>query len=297
VVVVDDFKAEEKPYPYPTQLLERKNFKFIKGDISKARTVYTILKQEQPQLIINCVYSRNEALAIKAIAGNYLLLKLANKLKTSRLGFIYISSDEVYGQGLAEKGITSHGSEKDPVAPETILATAQASADLLAVNFGREYNLPVTVVRTSNLFGPYQRAEDLLPSLIIHAINNEDLPLTGDGTEVRTWLYVSDLILFIDKLLHEDSTYRNSNIFNISGDLEISLLSLTELILNYLNKPKELISLHHDQVHLHKRRTLDSSHARESLNWQPKAEFKTALRDTINWYSESLTKYPLTTNL
>lgn len=285
VVTVDNLSTGAKENLLP--LLKRPNFEFLKSDISNKTSVFKILREYEPQVIINCVNTEKENQAIKTfISGNFNLLnKARNRLKTLQ-NFIFISTDEVYGDTITQEGHIKRGLESDTLHPKTPLAAIQAGADLLTTTFFEQYQFPTTVIRTSNLFGPYQKEDKLFPVLISHAIRNEDIPIYGDGTHTRNWLYINDFVSFIDTLIHADPNLVNGRIFNVSGDLEISVLESTELILSTLNKPKDLISFQKDREPVTRRRVLDSTLARETLGWYPQIDFKEALKKTIQWYQQ-----------
>jgi len=238
---------------------------------------------------VNCIDPQNDTTAIKAITlGNFILLESLRKKIPNLKKYIFVSSDQVYGNGVTEEGHITHGLETDRLKPLSITASAQASADLITAAYYNQYSIPTTILRPSNLFGPHQSIIRPIPNLILKAINNEDITISNGGNDLKNWLYVLDLISIIDKLLHSDNKITAGRTFNISGDLEVSIIETAELILTLLNKPKELISFIDSQSTEFSPPTLDSNLARTTFNWRPESDLKVALKSTIDWYKEIL---------
>ena len=207
------------------------------------------------------------------VLGTHTLLEAA---RTSGLEkFVQIGTDEVYGS--ASSGSFS---ESDPLNPSSPYSASKAGADLLARAYFTTYNLPVSITRSSNNFGPYQYPEKLIPFFILRAMMGEKLPVYGSGENVRDWLYVRDNCAAIDMVLHKG---KSGEIYNIGGSHELTNMAITRMILSYLKKPESMIEHVADRPGHDFRYSVDSSKIR-SLGWRPKRSFEDALRDTLQWY-------------
>ncbi len=207
------------------------------------------------------------------VYGTYVLLEAARKYKIGR--YIQASTDEVYGS--REKGSFK---EEDPLNPSSPYAASKAAADLLIKSYYATYNLPVVITRSSNNFGPYQHPEKLIPLFITNAIDDEYLPLYGDGMNVRDWLYVIDNCSAIDLVLHEG---RIGEVYNIGADNEKANVEITRMILRLLGKPESLIKLVQDRPGHDRRYALNSSKMKR-LGWKTSYDFKEAMKETVDWY-------------
>lgn len=210
------------------------------------------------------------------VVGTFTLLEAAKKHKIAR--YIQISTDEVYGS-------IEHGSfsEDSPLQPNSPYSASKASGDLLVRAYHRTYGLPTLITRSSNNFGPYQYPEKLIPLFITNALENQPLPLYGDGKNVRDWLYVLDNCEAIDVVLHEGAV---GEVYNIGGGNEMQNIQITEMILELLNKPKSLIKPVADRLGHDRRYSVDISKI-EKLGWKPRHNFQQALEETVRWYREN----------
>ena len=207
------------------------------------------------------------------VNGTFTLLDTARELKVGR--FVQVSTDEVYGsiaRGAAREG--------DLLNPSNAYAASKAAGDLLARSYWTTHGLPVIITRSSNNFGPYQYPEKVTPLFITNAIEDRPLPLYGDGTNVRDWLYVLDNCEAIDLVLHRG---RDGEIYNIGGGTEVENAELTRRILRLLGKPESLIQPVRDRPGHDRRYALDSSRIHD-LGWTPRHSFDAALEATVAWY-------------
>ncbi|NTV31642.1 NAD-dependent epimerase/dehydratase family protein [candidate division WWE3 bacterium] len=283
VVVVDNLSTGIKSHV--EDLLPRKNFTLVEGDICDKDLITDLFEQFQPQIIINTVNTETEHEGIKTfIDGNHQLLMIAQNVLKDLQHYICISSDEVYGESESEEGLLRPGLETDALLPRTTLAALQAGGDLLTTAFHYQYGTPTTVVRTSQLFGPYQIGDKLLPRFIRNALRNEPLLIYSDGTHTRDWLFIDDFVEFIDALIHTKPELRNGEIINVATMVEHSILETTQLVLTILNKPKDLIEFDDSKKTTTKRRLMDASNAQKITGWTAKTNFKDALKSTIDWY-------------
>lgn len=257
-------------------------YQSIKGDISDAETVKKAM--DGCDAVINFAAESHVDRSIKDpnrfvktnVHGAMTLLKCARELNMAR--FVQIGTDEVYGS--IEKGSFTEKSNLNPRSP---YSASKAGADLLALSFYATYQLPVVVTRSSNNFGPYQYPEKIIPLFITNALDDKKLPVYGDGMNVRDWLFVSDNCEAIDIVLHKGTI---GEVYNVSGDAEISNIHLTHKILDYLKKPYNLIEFVKDRPGHDRRYSLDSSKIR-ALGWKRKHNFENALKETVNWYKNN----------
>ncbi len=207
------------------------------------------------------------------VLGTFVLLEAAKKYKVER--YLQISTDEVYGS--IERGSFK---ETDPLLPNSPYSASKAGGDLLVRSYHKTYGLPVLITRSSNNYGPYQYPEKLIPLFVTNAIDDQKLPLYGDGKNVRDWLHVLDNCSAIDLVLHEGKV---GEVYNIGGGNERENIFITEKILSYLGKPDSLIQPVQDRPGHDRRYSVDTGKI-EALGWKPHYELETGLEQTIDWY-------------
>lgn len=207
------------------------------------------------------------------VVGTFTLLEAAKKFGIER--FIQISTDEVYGS--IEKGSFT---ELSNLAPNSPYSASKSGADLLVRSYFKTYGLPTIITRSSNNFGPYQYPEKVIPLFITNAMDDQALPLYGDGKNVRDWIYVLDNCAAIDFLLHKG---KPGEIYNIGAGNEIQNIDITEMILEKLGKSKSLIMPVADRPGHDRRYSLDCRKIHK-LGWKPVYNFEDALDKTIEWY-------------
>jgi dTDP-glucose 4,6-dehydratase len=218
----------------------------------------------------------NPSLFIKTnIEGCQNLLDLALKFGVGK--FIQISTDEVYGS----LGTQGKFTEKSSINPSSPYAASKAAADLLVKSYSKTYNLPVNITRCSNNFGPYQYPEKLIPLFIIKALNGEKLPLYGDGSNIRDWIYVKDHCKAVDLVMRKGKV---GEIYNIGADNEKTNLEITRKILELLSQTELLIKYVKDRRGHDYRYAVDSSKIKEDLGWESEFDFESGIRETLNWY-------------
>ncbi|MDD5645297.1 MAG: GDP-mannose 4,6-dehydratase, partial [bacterium] len=203
----------------------------------------------------------------------YVLLEKARKYSIKK--FVQISTDEVYGS--IEKGSFNEDSTLKPTNPYSASTTG---ADRLAFSYWSTYGLPVIISRASNNYGPFQYPEKIIPLFVTNAVENRELPLYGDGLNVRDWLYVEDhcsAILFLVK------KGADGEVYNIGGGNEITNIELTRKILAILGKSESLIKKVKDREGHDRRYSLDISKIKK-LGWKPGTEFENGLELTVKWY-------------
>jgi len=210
------------------------------------------------------------------IFGVFILLEAARKHGIQR--FVQISTDEVYGS--IDKGLFK---ESDPLMPSSPYAASKAGADRLAYSYYVTYNLPVVIPRSSNNFGPYQYPEKLISLFVTNAMDDKELPIYGDGQNVRDWLYVMDNCEAIELVMERGM---NGEVYNVGAGNEKSNLEITEFILQTLDKPKSLMTFVQDRMGHDRRYALESAKL-HSLGWRPSHTFEEALSETIRWYQDN----------
>ncbi len=256
---------------------------FVRGDIRNRETVERIVKNE----IDNIVNFAAETHVDRSIAeagafietdvyGTYTLLDAGRRCDVDRV--IQVSTDEVYGS--IQEGTFK---ETDSLNPSSPYAASKASADLLALSFYKTYGMNVSVTRSSNNFGPYQYPEKLIPKLVLRALHDEPLPLYGDGTHQRDWVYVLDNCAGIDLVVREGKA---GEIYNIASGTERTNLEVAKFVLKTLNKPDSLVKFVSDRPGHDRRYSLDTTKVRK-LGWKPLHAFENALKRTVEWYTHN----------
>ena len=207
------------------------------------------------------------------VQGTQILLEAANEGNIDR--FLQISTDEVYGQILDGKF-----SEDDPLDPRNPYAATKAGADLLAQSFETTHDLPVLITRTCNNFGPRQHPEKLIPKFIRNAAVGENLPVYGDGSNVREWIYVEDNCRALDVVLREGAV---GEMYNIGSHTEKTNLEVTEAILDAVGADEDLIEFVDDRAGHDQRYALETEKI-EALGWEPVYAFEEGLERTVDYY-------------
>ncbi len=210
------------------------------------------------------------------VLGTYTLLEYARRHNVKK--YIQISTDEVYGS--IQKGSFKETDILDPSSP---YSASKAGADFLVKAYHKTYDLPILITRSSNNFGPYQYPEKLIPVLILNALYDKPLPIYGEGRNVRDWIYVLDNCSGIDTVFQKGKT---GEIYNIGTDNEKTNIEIANLILEELNKPKNLIKFVTDRPGHDFRYSLDTKKIK-GLGWRPRYKFREAIKETIRWYKEN----------
>jgi dTDP-glucose 4,6-dehydratase len=217
------------------------------------------------------------------IAGTQNLLEASRTHPVER--FLHISTDEVYGD---REGKDS-SKEDAALAPSSPYAATKAAADLLCFSYRRTYGIPVLVTRSSNNYGPYQFPEKLIPLLIRNGLNGMELPVYGDGKQIRDWLYVEDNCRAILAVLEMGQV---GSVYNIGTSEERANLEVVEAICAAIAerkgldaaKLKERIRFVTDRPGHDRRYAIETARVRSEIGWQPRMEFGRGLRQTVNWY-------------
>jgi dTDP-glucose 4,6-dehydratase len=254
-------------------------FTFVQGDIADAGAVEEIAGEVDA--IVNFAAESHVDRSIEAadafirteVYGTFVLLEAARRHKHVR--YLQVSTDEVYGN-VPEGSAT----EDDPVKPRSPYAASKAGADLLVRAYHTTHGLPAMITRASNNYGPYQYPEKVIPLFVTNAIDDQPLPLYGDGLQVRDWLYVLD---HCDAIAHILEHGVPGDTYNVGGDRELTNLELTRAILALLDKPISLVQSVPDRPG-HDRRYSISSTKLHALGWRPAKPFEDGLAATVDWY-------------
>ncbi len=274
--------------PSIQDLVDSQAVHFTKGDIADKYFVFEYFKKHEFDCVINFAAETHVDRSIEDpfpfidtnIIGTHNLL--AASLATGVKRYHQVSTDEVYGDlGL---GSTNLMSEQTPLAPNCPYAAAKTSADLLVRSYFETYGMNATISRCSNNYGPYQYPEKLIPLFFTLAGNDKPLPIYGDGIYIRDWLYVTDHCEALDLILQKATP---GAIFNIGGNNEKSNLEITNFILEFLNKPSDLITHVEDRKAHDRRYAIDASLIKKELGWEPKVPFEKGIQMTFDWYKNN----------
>ena len=269
-------------------VMQKPNFKFIKGDIADRAGVYELFATEKPDIVINFAAEShvdrslvNPELFLQTnIIGTGVLLDACHKYGIKR--YHQVSTDEVYGDLPLDRPDLFF-TEETPIHTSSPYSASKASADLLVLAYHRTFGVPVTISRCSNNYGPYHFPEKLIPLMIANALNNKPLPVYGTGENVRDWLYVEDHCTAIDLIVRKG---RVGEVYNIGGHNEKTNLEVVREILKELGKGEESISYVTDRLGHDRRYAIDPTKIKNELGWEPTTDFKEGIKKTIVWYLE-----------
>lgn len=269
---------------------KKTNYKFIQGDISDRKFVFDLFSKEKFDIVINFAAESHVDKSVLEpdvfiktnVVGTQVLLDAAKKYGIKR--YHQISTDEVYGDLPLDRDDLLF-TEKTPINPSSPYSASKASADIIVQSYYRTYNMPVTISRCSNNYGPYHFPEKLIPLIISRAMNDEYLPVYGNGINIRDWLHVYDHCTAIDLIIHKGKI---GEIYNIGGNNERTNLHVVKTILKTLDKPESLITFVKDRPGHDLRYAIDSSKLQKELGWKPKYNFESGIKSTIQWYLDNM---------
>lgn len=258
------------------------HYTFIHADITSVQQIENLMSQGIDVVVNFAAESHvdrsilNPDIFVRTnVLGTQVLLDAAKKYNVTK--FVQVSTDEVYGS----LGPTGLFTEETPLMPNSPYSASKAGGDLLVRAYYETYGFPVNITRCSNNYGPYQFPEKLIPLIISRALNDEAIPIYGDGLNIRDWLYVEDHCSAIDLVIHNG---RLGEVYNIGGNNERTNLYIVETILEHLNKPTSLIQYVQDRLGHDRRYGIDPSKLQTELGWKPAHNFETGIRETIQWY-------------
>jgi dTDP-glucose 4,6-dehydratase len=258
-------------------------YRFVQGDIADSSLVRQLFETESLDAIVNFAAEThvdrsllNSAPFVRTnIEGVRILLDVAIQYGIKR--FLQVSTDEVYGSLAQDEPPFSEDSHLNPNSP---YAASKAAADLLVRAYHHSYGLPTLITRCGNNYGPYQFPEKFLPLFITNALDDQPLPLYGDGKQIRDWIHVED---HGRAVLHVLEHGVPGAVYNISADGERVNQIMAEWILDMLGKPRELIRRVEDRPGHDRRYSLNASKIR-GLGWQPSIPLEQGLSSTLDWY-------------
>ena len=191
--------------------------------------------------------------------------------------YLQVSTDEVYGSLGAEGYFT----EETPLAPNSPYSASKAAADMLVRAYNETYGMNTNITRCSNNYGPYHFPEKLIPLMISNGMDNKELPIYGDGLNIRDWLHVQDHCQAIDLVLHKGV---NGEVYNVGGHNERTNNEIVDIVIEKLGLSRDLIKYVDDRLGHDKRYAIDPTKLETELGWKPKYTFDTGIVETIEWY-------------
>ncbi|MEK4443397.1 MULTISPECIES: dTDP-glucose 4,6-dehydratase [Niallia] len=262
----------------------KKNYHFIKADIVDRDTILALFEKERFDYVthfaaeshVDRSITNPEIFVRTNVLGTQVLLDAAKTIGVTK--FLHVSTDEVYGE--LDFDFTSFFTEDSPLQPNSPYSASKASSDMLVRAFHHTYGLPINITRCSNNYGPYQFPEKLIPLTISRVLNDQKIPIYGDGKNIRDWLHVFDHCAAIDLVLHKGE---NGEVYNIGGHNERTNLEVVRTIINILGKSEDLIEFVPDRLGHDKRYAIDPTKI-TALGWQPTFTFQTGIAQTIQWY-------------
>lgn len=276
------------------------NYTFVKADIRDRDVIEQIFKTQNIDMVVNFAAESHvdrsieepEVFLTTNIIGTQVLLDAAKKYwkinpddkycKEYKAGvkFLQVSTDEVYGE-LGETGLFV---ETMPLMPNSPYSASKASADMIVRAYNETFGLPMNITRCSNNYGPYQFPEKLIPLMINNCLKEKDLPVYGDGMQVRDWLHVSDHCTAIDTVLHKG---KDGEVYNIGGNNEKANIEIVKLLIQTLGKSEDLIKYVKDRPGHDRRYAIDNTKITTELGWEPGYTFEQGIQETIQWYLDN----------
>lgn len=263
-----------------------KNFSFVQGDICDYSLIDQIFEEHRFDLVINFAAESHvdrsiddpELFLKTNILGTRSLMDASRKYGVKR--FHQVSTDEVYGDLPLDRPDLLF-TEDSPLQASSPYAASKAAADLLVLSYFRTFNFPATISRCSNNYGPYQHIEKLIPLMIVRAMENLNLPIYGNGLNVRDWLHVEDHCSALDGILENGQA---GQIYNIGGNSERANIDIVKTILHSLGKSESLINYVEDRPGHDLRYAIDAGKMKKELGWEPKIALEQGIEQTTTWY-------------
>lgn len=268
------------------------NYTFIKGNICDTVLVDKTFKIYKPNFVINFAAESHVDRSIEDpqifvktnVLGTQVLLEACKKYwlassepKMCALNkYLQVSTDEVYGS----LGSTGYFTEESPIAPNSPYSASKAAADMFVRAYHETYGLNVNITRCSNNYGPRQHLEKLIPMIINNALNNMEIPVYGDGINIRDWLYVEDHCRAINLVLHQG---KPGEVYNIGGSNERTNIEIVRMVLKELGKSETLIKYVKDRPGHDRRYAIDAKKITAELGWKSETNFEIKIKETIAW--------------
>lgn len=271
-----------------SELLKEDRFKFVEGDIADKTFIDELFEKEKFDAVVNFAAETHVDRSITGpgifvltnIVGTHNLLEASKANGVKR--YHQVSTDEVYGDLGTDS--TDLFREDTPIAPNCPYAASKASADLLVRSYFETYEFPATISRCSNNYGPYQFPEKLIPYFFRLISEGKNVPVYGDGKNVRDWLFVLDHCRAIDLILEKGKI---GEVYNIGGNNEKTNLEITQFLLHFLGKDDSLITFVDDRLAHDRRYAIDAGKMKRELGWEPSVDFGEGIQKTFNWYQDN----------
>jgi dTDP-glucose 4,6-dehydratase len=270
------------------EILRNPKITFFKQDTSNKEEIEKIFQMFNFDIIIHLAAESSVTRSFdyfseyvnSNILGSFNILELSKKYGAKKI--LFMSTDEVYG----ESSFQNSADESSPLFPTTPYSVTKASSDMIASCFYRCFELPVTIIRSSNIYGKYQYPEKIIPRFIIQAMKNKPCTIEGTGNNKRTFIYIEDFLDFFDYLLKSNDI--KGQIFNITSNNEFSNLQIAEKVNNIFNRPLNSITFVKDRLLNDPCYKIKSN---KITFWKSKTPFEEGLRKTADWYLENFQKY------
>lgn len=271
------------------------NYEFVKGDICEIDDIIDVFEKYKVTDVIHLAAESHVDRSISGpmefvlsnVVGTVNLMNVAkNAWKTIENNvFYHISTDEVYGS-LGDTGYFKETTSYDPRSP---YSASKASSDHFVRAYFHTYNFPIKISNCSNNYGSYQFPEKLIPLMIHNAVNKKDLPIYGNGLNIRDWLWVEDHANAIDLIFHKGKIGETYNIGGLNEWTNINLVKKIAIIIDEklgrkAGETEEQITFIKDRAGHDKRYAIDASKIESELGWTPSIDFETGLNNTIEWY-------------
>ena len=258
------------------------NYKFFKADICD-RALMAEIFASKPDAVVHFAAESHVDRSIMGpeifvqtnVMGTQVLLEVARNAKLGR--FLHVSTDEVYGS----LGATGLFSETTPLAPNSPYSASKTGSDLLVNAYHHTYGMDTVITRCSNNYGPYQFPEKLIPLLVTNLMDGKQIPIYGDGKNVRDWLHVDDHCAGILLALEKGKA---GEAYNIGGNNERENIVIAKKLLSLLGKDESSIKYVEDRLGHDRRYAIDASKITRELGWKPKHDFESGIKSTVEWY-------------
>jgi dTDP-glucose 4,6-dehydratase len=260
-------------------------YRFVKGDITDRAVVLGALGEGTDAVINFAAESHVDRSILDSgpfvrtnVLGTQVLLDAARAKGVKR--FVQVSTDEVYGS----LGPDGYFTEITPLAPSSPYSASKAAADLLVMAYAHTFGMDAVITRCSNNYGPYQFPEKIIPLFITNLMADQQVPVYGDGMQIRDWIHVLDHCRGVEAAWRKGKA---GEVYNFGGRCELPNLHLTHKLLDLLGKPRTLIKHVQDRLGHDRRYAIDCSKAERELGWKPQVTFEEGLRETIGWYQDN----------
>ncbi|MFO9711853.1 dTDP-glucose 4,6-dehydratase (plasmid) [Lacticaseibacillus rhamnosus] len=262
------------------------HYHFVKGNIVNRELVTHLVHEFNIDHIVNFAAESHvdrsilhpEVFVETNVQGTLALLDVAKREGVEK--FLQVSTDEVYGT----LGATGYFTEESPLQPNSPYSASKASADMMVRAYYETYGLNVNITRCSNNYGPYQFPEKLIPLMTSNGMEGKDLPIYGNGKNIRDWLYVSDHCQAIDLVLRDG---KPGEVYNVGGHNERTNNEIVHLIVDNLGISEDHIKYVKDRLGHDKRYAIDPTKIETELGWKPEYTFDTGIVKTIDWYKNN----------